>query len=211
MTGNDVPGIEHVDPLAPTDTVTLHTTPEQDKLVQDFINQRIQNPGNYNLYGRNCATTVIDALGGWNQYASHHLPEDTDRQPPQRPEQSRQPTPEAPVTLAKTTGIAAAVGAAVPVLSRLLWAVTDASVRNIRVHVFMQNVTLMLWPSWILTLPGDSTKELALGLFVISLVVNVLLYAVLGLMLWLGLNKHVAFLGVAGVAVLALWWRILTL
>jgi hypothetical protein len=115
------------------------------------------------------------------------------------------------VTLAKTAGVAAAVGEIVPILARILWTVMDAAVRNIRVHVILQNVTLMLWPSWILALPGDSTRELASGLFVISLAVNVLLYAVLGLILWLGLNKHLAFMGAAGLAMLALWWRILTL
>jgi hypothetical protein len=37
--------------------------PEQDPAIQGFINQRTQNPGNYNLNDRNCATTVHDVLG----------------------------------------------------------------------------------------------------------------------------------------------------
>ena len=30
--------------------------------MQNFINQRLNHPGNYNLYGRNCARFVEDVL-----------------------------------------------------------------------------------------------------------------------------------------------------
>ncbi len=56
------------DTRIPIGTITIPTTPAQDKAIQDFMNDRTQNPGNYNLDQRNCTTTVRDALkaGGVN-------------------------------------------------------------------------------------------------------------------------------------------------
>ena len=66
--GQPVPGVMQPDTLTPIVTVTIPTTPQQDQAVQNFINQRINNPGNYDLNDRNCATTAHDALnaGGIN-------------------------------------------------------------------------------------------------------------------------------------------------
>jgi RHS repeat-associated protein len=44
------------------DSITLHTTPEQDRKIQKFIDARRANPGLYNLFGRNCVGFVHDAL-----------------------------------------------------------------------------------------------------------------------------------------------------
>ena len=40
----------------------IATTPEQDQAMQAVIDQRRRNPGNYNLYGRNCTKFVEDVL-----------------------------------------------------------------------------------------------------------------------------------------------------
>ena len=40
----------------------IHTTPEQDRKIQDYINAREADPGAYNLFGRNCAQFVHAAL-----------------------------------------------------------------------------------------------------------------------------------------------------
>lgn len=63
VTGQPVPGVMQPDTRTPTGTITIPTTPAQDQAIQDFINQRTQNPGNYDLNDRNCTTTVRDALG----------------------------------------------------------------------------------------------------------------------------------------------------
>lgn len=61
-------GVMLPDNRAPLDTITIPTTQEQDQAIQSFIDSRIGNPGTYNLYDNNCATTVQDALhaGGVN-------------------------------------------------------------------------------------------------------------------------------------------------
>jgi hypothetical protein len=48
--------------------VVIHTTPQQDQAMQRVINQMQNDPGSYNLYGRNCAIFVERVLqaGGQN-------------------------------------------------------------------------------------------------------------------------------------------------
>lgn len=62
--GRDVPG--EMDKISssrkPEDSVTIHTKPQQDKAIQDFLDNKSKNPGNYNIKSQNCATTVHDAL-----------------------------------------------------------------------------------------------------------------------------------------------------
>lgn len=48
--------------VSPASTLTIHTTPAQDQAMQQAINSRRNNPGKYNLYGRNCAKFVEDVL-----------------------------------------------------------------------------------------------------------------------------------------------------
>ncbi len=68
MTGDPVPGVMLPDTRTPNQTITIPTTPAQDKAIQDFIDARQRNPGIYDLNDRNCTTTVHDALnaGGIN-------------------------------------------------------------------------------------------------------------------------------------------------
>lgn len=62
-TGISVPGIEKPDAgEIPIDSITIPTDPQQDAAVLQFIRDRINNPGKYNLYTNNCAITVEAAL-----------------------------------------------------------------------------------------------------------------------------------------------------
>jgi hypothetical protein len=65
LTGQDVPGAVHDvnDPnRAVWDRVTIRTTVDQDKEIQDFIDSRRNDSGNYDLASRNCAQFAMDAL-----------------------------------------------------------------------------------------------------------------------------------------------------
>jgi len=67
--GFDVPGAVYPDTTVPgTKTITIPTSPEQDRAVQAAIDAFAKDPGNYNLWGRNCATFASDVLraGGIN-------------------------------------------------------------------------------------------------------------------------------------------------
>lgn len=63
VTGQPVPGAMLPDTRTPISTITIRTTPAQDKAIQNVIDNRKRNPGNYDLNNRNCSTTVRDALG----------------------------------------------------------------------------------------------------------------------------------------------------
>ncbi len=71
--GQPVPGVMQPDTRTPTGTITIPTTPAQDQAIQDFINQRTQNPGSYDLNDRNCTTTVRDALGAGEVNTPHTI------------------------------------------------------------------------------------------------------------------------------------------
>ena len=68
IAGMDVPGIIKSDTAAQIDTITIHTTPEQDKQIQDEIDRAKASPPNYNLQSNNCAQKSADFLnaGGLN-------------------------------------------------------------------------------------------------------------------------------------------------
>jgi RHS repeat-associated protein len=71
LLGKDVPGVLKADDLNQRyETIILKTTPEQDQAVQDAIDYRAANPGNYNLYNRNCAVFCVDGLTTGGQNAS---------------------------------------------------------------------------------------------------------------------------------------------
>jgi RHS repeat-associated protein len=61
--GLDVPGVVNPDDMTQArNTLLIRTTPQQDAAVQKFINNRMRNPGMYNLYQRQCTDFVKDAL-----------------------------------------------------------------------------------------------------------------------------------------------------
>jgi len=61
--GFNVPGAVKYDDLKlPHYTHIIHTSPQQDKAVQTYIDQTKAHPGNYNLYNRNCAVFCEGAI-----------------------------------------------------------------------------------------------------------------------------------------------------
>jgi RHS repeat-associated protein len=64
--GCNVPGLVLNDqakhPGGTPEIIIIHTTPQQDDAMNHAINLRLQNPGDYNLYGRNCTRFVEDVL-----------------------------------------------------------------------------------------------------------------------------------------------------
>jgi hypothetical protein len=60
----------------PKQCSAYETTDEQDRVIQEFIDKRKANPGNYDLIGRNCSLFVRDALsaGGLNLQGTFTIP-----------------------------------------------------------------------------------------------------------------------------------------
>jgi RHS repeat-associated protein len=82
VVGCNAPGAVRDDqaehPNVRPETIVLPATPQQDRAMQEVINQRRSNPGNYNLYGRNCARFVEDVLsaGGFENVPDTVYPRD---------------------------------------------------------------------------------------------------------------------------------------
>ncbi len=63
----DVPGVVKADSMdKPHDTLRIPTSPDQDAAVDAYIKQRQSNPGDYNLYNRQCTDFVNSALRAGN-------------------------------------------------------------------------------------------------------------------------------------------------
>jgi hypothetical protein len=60
-------------PQGPYNSLLIKTTPQQDAKVQKYIDDRIKNPGKYNLYDTQCTDFVEQAL----RSAGLPVPQDT--------------------------------------------------------------------------------------------------------------------------------------
>lgn len=113
------------------------------------------------------------------------------------------------MTLPQFTAIFAATGVLVPVVFRAMWYFLNQSA-NVKAGLIMEKLMLVLWPTSLMTLPASPDPGFETKLFLISMIANVVVYGVLGLLIWLGLRKHVSFLALAGFPLFAVWWWLLT-
>lgn len=114
------------------------------------------------------------------------------------------------MTLFRFTGLFAVIGCIIPLVFRLLWYFLNQTTYG-WLHQTAQKLMLLLWPTSLMTLPSSDEPGFEVKLFLISVTANVVLYIVFGILIWLGLRKHISFLGIVSVLVFALWWRLLTL
>lgn len=106
------------------------------------------------------------------------------------------------------------MGVIVPILLSGLWLlVNSASIHNITFEIVLEKITLLLWPSSISLLGGAgfSSHALSIKLQLLSIVVNAILYGVLGLLAWYGVMKSRIFLLLPIVTVGAIWSWLLML
>lgn len=109
----------------------------------------------------------------------------------------------------KFTASFALVGFLVPLVFRGVWNLLNKST-NLDIHVIVEKLMLLLWPASLMTLPASPEPGLETKLFLFSLAANVIFYTVLGMLVWLGLRKHVGFFAIAGIPLAAIWWWLLT-
>jgi len=113
------------------------------------------------------------------------------------------------MTFVRFTAIFAAAGLLIPLLFRGAWYFLNQST-NLNVHVVVEKLMLLLWPTSLMTLPASPDPGFETKLFLFSLVANVIVYSVIGALVWLGLRRHVSFFAVAGLPLIAIWWWLFT-
>ena len=108
--------------------------------------------------------------------------------------------------------LAGLFGVVVPIIFRALWYVVDWSqTGNYRLQMFFQKIMLMFWPTSILSLPASDVPGFELTLFILAVISNILIYLMLGALIWLGVKTNLMFLGLAGIIISVIWWRLLML
>lgn len=111
------------------------------------------------------------------------------------------------MTFTRFTAIFAVIGFLVPLLFR---ATSHYQSTNLNVEIAVERLMLLLWPTSLMTLPASPDPSFETKLFLFSLVANVIVYGVVGALIWLGLRRHVVFFAVAGLPLIALWWWLFT-
>jgi small basic protein len=114
------------------------------------------------------------------------------------------------MSIVKFTEIFAVFGLLIPVIFRSAWYYLNKS-GSIKIQIIVEKLMLILWPTSIITLPASYDSNFETKLFIISLLTNCLLYAMIGVLIWLGIRKHISFLAIAGIFLFLLWYWLLTL
>ncbi len=91
------------------------------------------------------------------------------------------------------------------------WLINRYQGVSLNFELYVQNLMLILWPSSIMTLPAGSDEHLLPVLLLISTVVNVVFYVVIGTAVWFGIKKNPAILVLTIVVLVVIYWRVLTL
>ena len=103
----------------------------------------------------------------------------------------------------------AGLGLLIPFMFRVIWYFIDQRA-NLKAGIIVEKLMLMLWPTSLMTLPASDEPGFETKLFLISLAANVVLYALVGFLIWLGLRKHVGFFVIPVLLLPAMWGWLLT-
>jgi len=108
----------------------------------------------------------------------------------------------------------ALAGAFVPIALGSVWyVINNASNHNLSFEIVMGKITLLLWPSSFSLLAGAGFNNQAMGakLFLLAVIINIILYSVVGTLVWYGIVKNHILLLFPIAAIATLWGWLLTL
>lgn len=98
-------------------------------------------------------------------------------------------------------------------LSAVWWWFNTISSHGQAIEVALRKFTLIIWPSSLALLVGAgfSNTSLSSKLFLFSMILNVILYSVVGVFIWYGLRRHHVLLLPPVLGIVALWVWLLNL
>lgn len=103
-------------------------------------------------------------------------------------------------------------GALVPILLRTIGGWVDSYAHlSLSANLVLQKITVIVWPSSVVMLAATSDQGMAIKLFMISMLINTILYILVGVLVWLGINKHFSYFALLAFGLGVVWWRLLTL
>ena len=116
------------------------------------------------------------------------------------------------MTLMRFAMWSSVAGAIISIAIRAVWGAVNSSLSiGVGVKVALQKITLILWPSSLLMMAATSDRMFSLKLFLISTLMNVVLYSGVGVCVWYGLTKNRILLLAPIVVMSVIWWRLLSL
>lgn len=101
-------------------------------------------------------------------------------------------------------------GLLIPLLFRAIWHFLEYG-SNPDTQLIVFQLMLLLWPTSLMAFASSQEPGVETTFFLFSMAANVIFYAVLGVLVWLGLRRHAAFFAIAGVGWGLLWWKLLSL
>lgn len=114
------------------------------------------------------------------------------------------------MTFLKFTAIFSFAGFLFPILIRIIWIFVEKS-KDIDFIFIFQQITFLLWPTFLMVLPASQDPRTEIQFFLLSLCANVIFYSIFGMLFWLGWRKHFAYFFIAGVPLVLIWWWLLNL
>lgn len=115
----------------------------------------------------------------------------------------------------KFIGAFSLAGFVIPCLVTVVWKIL---LKNPDLYLSIGNIIIpfqaLFWPSHILVVVSDlsqDSKGIDYGILTISIIVNIILYSVIGFLLWWGWNRQKWVLIVVGSAITMGWYKILRL
>lgn len=116
------------------------------------------------------------------------------------------------MSMARFISLFAAAGVLVPLLFQAVWwVISKYPAIYLKLGTGLLRLMLVLWPSSLMLLPAGSDESLMPVALLISIPVNVVLYAAIGAAIWYGFRKHHVILVLLAAILAVMWWRILTL
>lgn len=114
----------------------------------------------------------------------------------------------------KFIGAFALAGFVIPCLLTIVWEIVEKIPDlNIIMGIILSPILMLLWPSSILVVVNDMSPDqegINYGILAISIIANVILYSVIGFLVWWGWNRQKWILIVVGSAITIGWYKILS-
>lgn len=114
--------------------------------------------------------------------------------------------------MVKFTALFSLVGLVIPVILTLFWKLLE-QYRHAYLAVgrVMEIVQLLIWPSSIFMIATAGSKDIDYGMLALSIITNIAFYAVIGFLIWWGLNKQRWVIYLAMGLIALIWYKLFTL
>lgn len=110
----------------------------------------------------------------------------------------------------KFTAIFSLFGFFVPLIFRIFWIFLE-SIKDMNIHILLQKVMFILWPTSIMAFASSPDVEIEKKFLMFSIFANMVVYAIIGGFIWLGMRKNFGYFFVVAIPLVSIWWWLLAL